>query len=146
MMKNVIALCLTCCLYATSALGADNKANSISTSLDFAQVENVKAIQSKDNSWCFYTTIRHNDEGWEHYADLWLVSDLKGNKLAERVLAHPHVNEQPFTRSQCNINIPKEISEVIVKAKCNKHDFSGQQITVDLNKSKGIGYTVKRNN
>jgi len=43
-----------------------------------------------------------------------------------------YCNEQPFTRSQCNIKIPAEISKVIVRAKCNKHGFGGKPFILDL--------------
>ncbi|WP_422379739.1 hypothetical protein [Marinicellulosiphila megalodicopiae] len=39
------------------------------------------------------------------------------NELAQRVLAHPHGNEQPFTRSKYGIQIPEEITKVIVYVK-----------------------------
>ena len=105
-----------------------------STALDFAQVTDVLATQKSDGSWCFGTSVRHNDQGWDHYADGWQVTDLDGNEMAFRLLGHPHDNEQPFTRSQCNINIPSEISQVIVRAKCNKHGYGGKPFVVNLNK------------
>ena len=54
--------------------------------------------------------------------------------LGYRKLHHPHVNEQPFTRSQCDIEIPKETDKVIVRAKCSKHGFDGKAMVVNLNK------------
>ncbi|MCJ8321953.1 MAG: hypothetical protein MJK12_20135 [Colwellia sp.] len=117
-----------------------------STSLKFAQVKHVVATQKSDGSWCFDTSVRHNDQGWDHYADGWEVLDLKGNKLGVRRLGHPHDNEQPFTRSQCNIIIPSGIFKVIVRSKCNKHGFGGKPIIVDLNISKGEGFLVSRIN
>jgi hypothetical protein len=53
-------------------------------------------------------------------------------KFGSPKLRHPHVNEQPFTRSQCNIRIPVGISKIIVRAKCNKHGFGGKSFVVDL--------------
>jgi hypothetical protein len=103
-----------------------------STSLYFAQVKDVLATKEASGSWCFGTSVRHKDEGWEHYADGWEVIDLEGNQLGYRKLHHPHVNEQPFTRSQCNIKIPEEMFKVIVRAKCNKHGFGGKAMVVDL--------------
>ena len=101
-------------------------------SLDYAQVSKVVASQSVNGDWCFNVTVHHNDQGWEHYADGWEVLDLQANVIAQRVLAHPHDNEQPFTRSKCNIQIPEEISKVIIQAQCNQHGIGGQTITVDL--------------
>ena len=37
--------------------------------------------------------------GWEHYANKWDVVGPDDTILGTRVLLHPHVNEQPFTRS-----------------------------------------------
>ena len=112
--------------------------------LNFAQVIFVRATQNSDGLWKFDTTVRHNDEGWDHYADAWQVVDLAGNLLAERILAHPHDTEQPFTRSQSNINIPPDITQVIVQAKCNVHGFGGQAVLVDLTVTEGENFEVIR--
>ena len=133
--------------FTSTVFGAGVELNTYSTSLDFAQVKNVHASQKSDGSWCFDTSVKHNDQNWEHYADGWEVLDLNGNQLAYRLLGHPHINEQPFTRGKCNINIniPTTISKVVVRAKCNKHGFGGKPIVVNLNASKGEGYLVSRN-
>ena len=44
-------------------------------------------------------TLAHPDTGWDHYADGWQVIGTDGVELGLRVLHHPHVTEQPFTRS-----------------------------------------------
>ncbi len=105
------------------------------SSLEFAQVKDVLATQKSSGTWCFGTSVRHNDQGWEHYANGWEILDLEGNQLGYRELHHPHDNEQPFTRNQCNIKIPTEVTKVIVRAKCNKHGFGGKAMVVNLNKN-----------
>jgi hypothetical protein len=122
-------------LFASSALSEKFDLDTYSTSLDFAQVIDVVATQKPNGSWCFGTSVRHNDQGWEHFANGWEVIDLGGNQLGYRELAHPHDNEQPVTRGQCNIEIPTAISTVIVRAKCNKHGFGGKAFVVNLNKN-----------
>ena len=112
--------------------------------LDFAQVLHVQATQTGAGLWRFDTTVRHNDAGWEHYADAWQVIDPAGKLLAERILTHPHDNEQPFTRSQGNIAIPPETTRVIVQAKCNAHGFGGQRVLVDLTVTAGENFEVVR--
>ena len=121
-------------LFTSSIFAEKPDLATYSTALDFAQVTDVLATQKSDGSWCFGTSVRHNDQGWDHYADGWQVTDLDGNEMAFRLLGHPHDNEQPFTRSQCNINIRSEISQVIVRAKCNKHGYGGKPFVVNLNK------------
>jgi hypothetical protein len=71
---------------------------------------------------------------------------FKGNKLAERQLAHPHETEQLFTRSLCNISIPENLSKIIVSAQCNLHGSGGYSLVVDLNISKDTHFSVHRNN
>lgn len=112
--------------------------------LNFAQVIFVRASQGSNGLWKFDVTVRHNDEGWDHYANAWQVVGPAGNILAERILAHPHDTEQPFTRSQSSINIPPNITGVIVRAKCNVHGFGGQQVRVNLATGKGENFEVIR--
>jgi len=113
--------------------------------LDYAQVIRVRAIQQSEDLWRFDVTVRHNDEGWDHYADAWqVVHPADGSVIGERILAHPHEHEQPFTRSQSNIAIPKGVTSVRVRAKCNVHGFGGREITVDLTRPEGEGYGVTR--
>ena len=128
-------------LFTLPLHAADNRV--FSRSLEYAQVEYVTAKQSKNGSWCFNTQVRHNDQGWEHYADSWQVQDLHGNLLAERTLLHPHDNEQPFTRNQCGINIPTTLIYVVVTAKCNLHGFGGHQVTLNMKKTTGKMFTIK---
>jgi hypothetical protein len=114
-------------------------------SLDFAQVEYVKATEVSADVWRFDVTVRHNDEGWRHYADAWQVIDPGSTEiLGERILAHPHDTEQPFTRSQSGITIPADLRRVAVRAKCNVHGFGGREVMVDLSRKEGDGYRVQR--
>ena len=133
-------------LFASSAVASEINIDIYSSSLEFAQVTKVEATQRASGGWCFDTSVRHDDQGWEHYADRWEVLDLEGNQLGYRTLGHPHDNEQPFTRSQCDIKIPIGISKVIVRAKCNNHGFGGKPIMVDLSDEQGGDYLVKRYN
>ncbi|GAA0820862.1 hypothetical protein GCM10009111_26990 [Colwellia asteriadis] len=109
-----------------------------------AQVTFVSAAQQFDGSWCFNTSVKHNDEGWKHYANGWEILDIEGKQLWERPLTHPHVNEQPFTRRLCDIYIPSDIKKLVVRAKCNQHGTGDKTITLDLTTTQGLGYEVKR--
>ena len=105
--------------------------------LDYAQIVFVKATQKSSNLWSFDVTVRHNDEGWTHYADAWQVVDPSTMKiLTERVLLHPHESEQPFTRSQNSFTIPAELDHVLVRAKCNVHGFGGREVLLPLRGSR----------
>jgi hypothetical protein len=99
-----------------------------------ADVVDVTA-NCRSSSVCdFSVTVRHADEGWDHYADGWEILTLDGTVLGVRELLHPHENEQPFTRSLSDVEIPEGISEVIVRARDSVHEYGGKEITVKLQK------------
>ena len=77
-------------------------------------------------------TISHPDSGRDHYADLWRVFAPDGSRLAERVLVHPHVDEQPFTRSLRGVMIPDGVRKVIVRVSCTQDGWYSEGVTVDL--------------
>ncbi len=81
-------------------------------------VEEVTATQS-GGSWRFSVTLSHPDTGWDHYADGWRVELADGTVLATRELLHPHVTEQPFTRSQGGVDVPDGVTQVLIRAKCS---------------------------
>lgn len=82
--------------------------------------------------WTFSVTIKHGDTGWDHYADLWEVYTPEGELLGKRVLAHPHVNEQPFTRSLSGVQIPNGVTTVIIRARDSVHGVSPQEFRLEL--------------
>jgi len=79
----------------------------------------------------FLVTVRHGDEGWDHYADRYEVRDEAGDVLGTRVLRHPHVDEQPFTRSLA-IDVPQKVRSVRIRAHDSKHGEGGRGIALDL--------------
>ncbi|EEE44609.1 hypothetical protein [Roseibium alexandrii] len=84
--------------------------------------------------WTFSVTLKHGDTGWDHYADLWEVYTPDGDLLGRRVLAHPHVNEQPFTRSLSGVQIPDGVTTVIIRGRDSVHGVSPQEFEIDLNR------------
>lgn len=81
----------------------------------------------------FKVTVQHDDEDWNHYAQRWEILSTDGKLLAIRVLRHPHINEQPFTRSVTAI-IPEDIDQVVIRAYDLVHEFGGKEFTLNLNK------------
>ena len=100
-------------------------------------------FQKGPADWTANVTLEHADSGWKHYADAWRVVDSKGKVLATRTLWHPHVDEQPFTRSMSGINIPAKTTKVYIEAHDKVHGWSKDRVLVDLTKHSGKRYTVK---
>lgn len=89
-------------------------------------------VKADDGAYRFDVTVRHADAGWEHYADKWQVAGPDGTVYGERVLLHPHDEEQPFTRSQSGIAIPAGVKRVVVRAHDKQHGWGGMELTVKL--------------
>ena len=97
-----------------------------------ADVLEVNVVPSTGNTFNFEVTVQHADEGWDHYADAFEILTVEGEVLAVRTLYHPHVNEQPFTRSLNNVVIPYSIGEVIIRARDSEHAYGGEEIRVEI--------------
>jgi hypothetical protein len=96
-----------------------------------AKIVDVNVGNSHD-SFQFDVTLRHDDTGWDHYADGWEVISPTGDVLGKRVLAHPHVGEQPFTRSLSGVHIPAGIKSVSIRAHDSVHGYNEQVFEVNL--------------
>ena len=115
-----------------------------------ADVTYVKSVQSDNGSWTFYVTLSHPDTSWEDYLNGWDVVTEDGTILKPnpdspftRLLLHPHVDEQPFTRSQSSIEIPAGATIVTVRANDLVDGFGGQEVIVNLTVSSGENFEVQ---
>jgi hypothetical protein len=86
-------------------------------------VEDVKASH-QNGLWRFDVTLSHPDTGWDHYADGWQVVAPDGTVLGLRVLTHPHVTEQPFTRGLSGVSLPDHLTRVYIEAKCSRDGWT----------------------
>lgn len=97
-----------------------------------ADVVEVRVSAEEGGTYRFDVTVRSPDTGWEKYADAWEVRAPDGTVLGTRVLAHPHVDEQPFTRSLTGVAVPEGVVEVVVAARDLVEGFCGETRTVRL--------------
>lgn len=97
-----------------------------------ADVVKVDAKKAGNNTYHFNVTVSHADTGWDHYADKWDVVSKDGVVYGTRILHHPHVGEQPFTRSLSGVGIPEGVKTVTVRAHDSVHKYGGKVVSVDL--------------
>ncbi|RTE66521.1 hypothetical protein EH243_07410 [Amphritea opalescens] len=97
-----------------------------------ADVIAVKVQPQAGHRYDFSVTVNHADSGWDHYANRWEILDGDGKIIASRVLLHPHVSEQPFTRSLSGVEIPAGVTQVRVRAHDLVHQYGGAELVVDL--------------
>ncbi len=98
---------------------------------DSPVVNNVNVTKSGD-AWNFDVTLSHKDTGWDDYADAWRILDSDGNELGVRQLAHPHVEEQPLTRSLSGIRVPDGVTEVSVQTRDTIGGWSSAMTKIKL--------------
>ena len=97
-----------------------------------ADVVGAQVRCSKNGKCIVWATVKHADEGWDHYANRWDVLGPDGEVIAKRVLRHPHVKQQPFTRALEGVAIPEDVSEVTIRANDSVHGLGGAEKTVKV--------------
>jgi len=116
-----VLLCCSPKSDANSTTILQEDSNSITETASQAQVDNV-AVSGNENNYTFNVTISSADTGCKQYADWWEVLDTNGKLIYRRILAHSHVDEQPFTRSGGSISISVN-EEVYVRAHMNNTSY-----------------------
>lgn len=90
------------------------------------------AARANGGTWSFEVTLRHDDTGWDHYADAWRVVGPDGTVYGTRTLYHPHVDEQPFIRALSGVAIPAGVASVTIEAHDSVHGWGGAAVAVAL--------------
>jgi hypothetical protein len=89
-------------------------------------------IDSSGDTYRLSATILSGDTGWEKYADAWEVRAPDGTVLGTRILAHPHVDEQPFTRFLDGVAIPAGTEDVEIAARDSVVGFCGETRSIAI--------------
>lgn len=82
-------------------------------------------VSGSANGYQFSVEVRSPDEGCEQYADWWEVLAEDGTLLYRRILAHSHVDEQPFVRSGGPVDVGSD-TVVWVRAHMHPGGYGGQ--------------------
>ncbi|WP_299676700.1 hypothetical protein [uncultured Dokdonia sp.] len=110
-------------------MGACHQDDRTSTSEDIIQENTVEAAvvsvvaTAVGDTYTFNVGISSPDTGCDQYANWWEVVAEDGTLIYRRILAHSHVNEQPFVRSGSTMNIIAN-QEVIVRVHMNTTGYS----------------------
>ena len=125
--KNSLAVLSLVILFTTNVFADD------------VTVTKAKLERDTKGTYTFHVTLLHEDSGWEHYADKWQVLDSSGNVIGERVLLHPHEDEQPFERSTSGIKIPDGETTLSVRAHDLIHGWNDDVLEIDLSEMSSRG-------
>ena len=108
---------------------ADDVAETVAAVEGCADIVDAGVERSGDR-FVVTATVQSADTGWDRYADAWEVRTTDGDVLGTRVLAHPHVDEQPFARSLNDVEIPAAVTSVEIAARDSVVGFCGTTVTV----------------
>ncbi|MEZ5912920.1 MAG: hypothetical protein R3D84_12435 [Paracoccaceae bacterium] len=97
-----------------------------------ADVVAAKVTAEAGGTWRFDVTVASDETGWDKYADRWEILAPDGTVLAVRELAHPHVSEQPFTRSLTGVTLPEGVTALVIRAHDKVEGYGGREMTVTL--------------
>lgn len=123
----LLILWMTCCSSSGNTIDPNvetEEQEMQETTGGVAQVTDV-SVSGTNDQYTFNVTISSPDLGCNQYANWWEVIDLDGNLLYRRILAHSHVNEQPFTRSGGPVAI-SENTEVYIRAHMNTTSYGSR--------------------
>jgi len=122
---------------ASDDLGTDSTSDAATTDgagtddLDLREANVVDvSFEEQNGTYTFDVTLHHDDDGEEGYANWWQVERLDGTRLGRRELLHAH-SQQPFTRSE-TIEIPEEVTCIVVRGHDQTHEYGGLAIVVNL--------------
>ncbi|MFP3915890.1 MAG: hypothetical protein ACLFWM_13510, partial [Actinomycetota bacterium] len=97
-----------------------------------AHVVDGEIERDGDGTFTVSATVSSADTGPEKYADAWEIRDEEGEVLDVRELLHPHVDEQPFTRSLNGVEIPDHVDSVTLAAHDSVEGFCGETLRLDV--------------
>jgi len=103
-----------------------SESQSVSSKESYADVTAVN-VSGDDNHYQFSVTLGRPDTVCDQYADWWEVISESGDLIYRRILAHSHVNEQPFTRSGGEVQVLRN-QKVWVRAHMNNTGYGGKML------------------
>ena len=129
----LVALLLASCADQPSpsvtpeAGSAESKAGSEVASSPQSGLAVVSAaeVSGEPGEYAFAVTIESEETGCGQYANWWEVVTSEGELRYRRILAHSHVNEQPFTRSRGPVAVAAD-EAVIVRSHTYPQGYSPQ--------------------
>ena len=88
-------------------------------------------ITSSEGGYTVSATVQSADTGWDKYADAIVIRIPEGDTIGVRELTHPHVDEQPFTRS-ITLELPTGVGEIVVAANDSVDGLCGVTVLVEV--------------
>ena len=102
------------------------------TAARYPAVLEAELSPDDDGTYDVAVTISSRYDSAERYADGWRVLDPSGEVLGTHELSHDHAGEQPFTRTQTDLEIPDGVDMVTVEGRDSDHGYGGETVQVEV--------------
>lgn len=89
-------------------------------------------LERSGDRWRVAATLSSPYDSPDRYADAFRVLGPDGTVLGVRELLHDHANEQPFTRSLDDVQIPDDVDRVTVEGRDLANGWGGDTVTVTV--------------
>lgn len=121
---NYIALLLITSLLSTACANKSDENTTLTTEVDSTTKASIVSVAASGNekNYTFSVGISSPETGCDQYADWWEIITIEGELIYRRVLAHSHVDEQPFVRSGGPVTI-SATQQVYIRAHMNSSGY-----------------------
>ncbi len=116
---------------STSRSSSASEESGSTADADFPDVLSAE-LSDEGGSYSLAVTMSSEYDSPERYADGWRVLDPEGNELGTMELGHDHASEQPFTRSQSDLEIPDGVETVTIEGHDLQNGYGGATVDVDV--------------
>lgn len=89
-------------------------------------------LEPTGGTWRLSATLSSPYDTPERYADAFRALDEDGTELGVRELAHDHANEQPFTRSLSDLEIPEGVERITVQGRDQRYGWGGATVELEV--------------
>lgn len=138
-MKKLLAVIM---LFLTVALATACTAEELEPEPEPPTHPDVTSVFTERSEGMFHFTVTISSEydSEERFADAFRVRSTDGDEYAVRELGRHHADEQPFTRELGEVEIPEEVTVVVIEGRDSDNGWGGETIEVDLSEiSTGSG-------
>lgn len=98
----------------------------------FPDVIGAELAAEVGGTYSIAVTISSPYDSPDQYADGWRVLTPEDVELGSHTLGHDHAGEQPFTRTQYDLAIPSDVSEIIVEGRDTQNGYGGETVTAQV--------------
>ncbi|GJL99803.1 MAG: hypothetical protein DHS20C07_14830 [Methyloligella sp.] len=97
-----------------------------------ADVVDGEITKDSNGRYTVIATIKHNDEGMDHFANHLQVLTPDGKVIGAMYFVEPKVHEQPFVTIVQSVKVPSGVRELRIRAHDKVHGYTGKEFKLKV--------------